>query len=81
MSKKKKMKATPGEGEVRALAEEYGVELTSWADASMIRLGVNGYEHVEKEGPLGATWEAQYRDLFASELFLSESSYTALTAA
>lgn len=69
----------PNGDEVRALAEKYGVEITSWADAPMVRLGVNGYEHVEKEGPLGATWEAQYRDLLASELFLSESSYAALT--
>lgn len=69
----------PGEAEVRALAEQYGVTITSWAQAPMIRLGTDGYEHVETEGVLGTTWDAQYRELLASDLFLSESSYEALT--
>ena len=42
----------PGEGEVRALAEEYGVEITSWADASMIRLPLRCMAHREQEAIL-----------------------------
>lgn len=69
----------PGEDEVRALAEEYGVTITSWEQAPMIRLGTDGWEHVEKEGPMGTTWDAEYRELLASNLFLPESGYNALT--
>lgn len=69
----------PQEDEVRALAEAYGVTITSWTQASMIRLGVDGWEHVEKKGPVGTTWDAEYQELLASEMFLPESAYNALT--
>ena len=69
----------PSEQEVRALAGEYGVTITSWTEVPMARLAVDGYAHVEKEGPMGVTWEKQYREVLCSDLFLSESSYNALT--
>ena len=69
----------PGEAEVRQLAEEYKVNITSYAEAPMIRLAVDGMEHVETEGKLGITWEAVYREQLQSALFLSESGYRALT--
>lgn len=69
----------PGEDEVRALAEEYGVTITSWAEAPMLRLGVDGWESVEEDGAMGTTWHAEYRELLASQLFLPESGYNALT--
>ena len=69
----------PSEKEVRALAAEYGVTITSWAEVPMARLAVDGYAHVEKEGPMGTTWEKQYKEVLCSDLFLSESSYNALT--
>lgn len=69
----------PGEEEVRALAGEYGVTVTSWTEVPMARLAVDGYAHVEKEGPMGVTWEAEYREVLCSELFLSESAYRSLT--
>ena len=69
----------PSEQEVRALAGEYGVTITSWTEVPMARLAVDGYAHVEKEGPMGVTWEKQYREALCSDLFLSESSYNALT--
>ncbi len=69
----------PGEDEVRALAEDYGVTITSWAEAPMLRLGVDGWEHVEEDGPMGVTWHEEYRELMQSDLFLSESGYNALT--
>ena len=69
----------PSEQDVRALADQYGVKITSWAEVPMARLAVDGYTHVEKEGPMGVTWEEQYREVLCSDLFLSESSYNALT--
>ncbi|HIX90378.1 MAG TPA: ABC transporter permease [Candidatus Agathobaculum pullicola] len=69
----------PREGEVRALAEQYGVTITSWAQAPMIRLAVDGNRHVETEGPLGTTWENVYYAQAKSDLFLSESAYNTLT--
>ena len=42
-------------------------------------LAVDGYDHVETQGPVGVTWESQYREILCSELVLSQSAYTALT--
>ena len=69
----------PSEQEVRAMAQEYGVTITSWTEIPMARLAVDGYEHVETQGPVGITWEEKYREVLCSDLFLSESSYNALT--
>lgn len=69
----------PAESEVHRLAEQYGVTITDWYSIPMIRLGVDGTEHVETQTSLGITWEPIYTTLLQSELFLSESSYTALT--
>ena len=69
----------PSEQEVRALAGEYGVTITSWAEVPMAILAVDGYAHIEKEGPMGVTWEKQYKEVLSSDLFLSESAYNALT--
>ena len=71
--------SVPREEEVRQLAEEYGVNITSYAEAPMIRLAVDGTYHVETEGKLGTTWQAEYLEQLQSELFLSESSYRSLT--
>lgn len=69
----------PTKQEVQALAEGYGVAITSWAQIPMARLTVDGFAHVETEGPVGVTWEREYREVLCSELFLSQSAYTALT--
>ncbi len=69
----------PQEGEVRALAEEYNVSITSWAQAPMARLAVDGTRQVETEESLGTTWESVYYEQAKSDLFLSESAYNALT--
>lgn len=69
----------PRESEVRQLAEKYGVNITSYAEAPMIRLAVDGNQHVETEGKLGTTWRAEYREQLKSALFLSESGYQLLT--
>nr|WP_325232271.1 ABC transporter permease [uncultured Oscillibacter sp.] len=69
----------PLEEEVRALAEAYGVTITDFAAVPMIRLAVDGDDHVEEEGPMGTTWRAEYKEIMNSELFLSASGYEALT--
>ncbi len=69
----------PSEAEVRSLAAEYGVSITTWAEAPMLRLGVDGWEHVEEDGPMGVTWHEEYREQMQSDLFLSESGWNALT--
>lgn len=69
----------PREAELRQLAEEYGVNITSYAEAPMIRLAVDGTYHVETEGKLGTTWREEYREQLQSALFLSESGYQLLT--
>ena len=69
----------PKEIELRQLAAECGVNITSYTEAPMIRLAVDGYQHVETEGKLGTTWREEYQERLQSALFLSESSYRALT--
>ena len=69
----------PQEDEVRSLAEEYGVTITSWTQAPMARLAVDGTRQVETEGTLGTVWENVYYEQAKSDLFLSESAYSALT--
>ena len=69
----------PLEAEVRALAEEYGVSVTDFASAPMLRLAVDGRVHIEEEGPMGTTWREEYQEVMSSELFLSASGYEALT--
>lgn len=69
----------PLEAEVRALAGEYGVSVTDFAAAPMLRLAVDGKDHIEEEGPMGTTWREEYQEVMSSELFLSASGYEALT--
>ena len=69
----------PLEEEVRAMAEEYGVTITDFAAVPMIRLTVDGNDLVEEDGPFGTVWHREYREVLASQLFLSASGYEALT--
>ena len=69
----------PLEDEVRKMAEAHGVTVTDFSSAPMIRLAVDGDDHIEEEGPLGATWHEEYVEVMYSELFLSASGYEALT--
>lgn len=69
----------PLEAEVLALAEEYGVTVTDFAAAPMIRLAVDGNDHIEEEGPMGTTWRKEYLEVESSALFLPASGYEALT--
>ena len=69
----------PEKTQVEQLADEYSVALTSWAEAPMARLAVDGSYQVEEEGPLGTTWRSVYAQQAQSVLVLSESGYRALT--
>ncbi len=68
----------PQRDEVEALAEEYGVVLTSWTQQPMARLGRDGISVIETEGPMGITYTEEYQELLGSNLFLSESAWNAL---
>lgn len=67
------------ESDIRAMAEEEGVAITSYVAQPMAVLGVDGTEMVEEEGPLGTTYQDVYREMVVSGQFLSESAYNALT--
>ena len=69
----------PQEQEVCALAEDYSVTITDFAAAPMVRLAVDGDNHIEEDGPMGVTWRKEYEEVMSSELFLSASGYEALT--
>ena len=69
----------PLEDEVRKMAEAHGVTVTDFAAVPMVRLAVDGDDHIEEEGPMGTTWHAEYKEVMNSELFLSASGYEALT--
>lgn len=69
----------PQQAEVEALAAGYGVTLTGWAEGEGATLGVDGTVSVEEEGPLGATWRPEYREVVEGRLFMPESAYNALT--
>lgn len=69
----------PDKAEVENLAVQKNVALTSWASQEGAVLGVDGMEINETNGALGTTYTKEYRELMASEVFLSASAYTALT--
>ncbi len=65
--------------EIERLAKEENVQITSWTQAQMAELGVDGTTQVEHETALGTTYETLYVEMLASTGFLSESAYKALT--
>lgn len=70
----------PDETEIRSMAEEMGVTITSYVSVPGAILGVDGQKYVEKsEGVMGTTYDYSYTELLDSDTFLSESAYNALT--
>lgn len=69
----------PEEDEIRQLAEKMNVTITKYNSVPAAALGVDGEEHVEKQGTMGTTYEKVYREVLNSDIFISESSYNALT--
>ena len=67
------------EADVRQMAKEEDVTITSWSEAQGAELGVDGWTSIETETAFGTTYENQYVQMLASEIFLSERAYTALT--
>lgn len=66
------------EAEIRQMAEQNGVAITSYTAQPRAVLGVDGKAHIESEGRFGITYTTEYRELLASDSFLSESAYNAL---
>ena len=70
----------PEQEEVKSLAAEYGVELTSWAEVGAATLGGDGTVSVEQDnGALGTTYTTEYREVASGATFFSESAWNALT--
>lgn len=69
----------PLEDEVRQMAQEEGVTLTSWTQAPVATLGVDGEKQIETEGVMGVTWHTEYREVLECNSFLSESAWNQLT--
>lgn len=67
------------EDDIRALADQYGVTITSYSEAPMARLVVDGTHSVEKDTAVGTTYDVVYEEKEQSNLFLSESGYYALS--
>ena len=70
----------PEQAEVEALAEEYGVDITSWQQVGGATLGGDGTVSVEQDnGALGTTYTTEYREVASGATFFSESAWNALT--
>jgi len=65
--------------EVEQLAAQYDVEITRYAQAPLLRLGIDGYDAIETETALGVKVREEYLELKNSELFLSAGDYSRLT--
>lgn len=66
--------------EVETLAQEYGVEITSWAQVEAASLGGDGTVSIERNnGVLGVAYTTEYREIASGGTFFSESAWNALT--
>ncbi|OUN36545.1 ABC transporter permease [Faecalibacterium sp. An77] len=69
-----------GRQEVETLAQEYSVEITSWAQVEAASLGGDGTVSIERNnGVLGVTYTTEYREIASGGTFFSESAWNALT--
>lgn len=70
----------PEQNEVKSLAAEYGVELTSWAKVGAAILGSDGTISIEQDnGALGTTYTTEYQEIASGATFFSESAWNTLT--
>ena len=70
----------PEQAQVETLAEEYGVDITSWQQVGAATLGGDGTVSVEQDnGALGTTYTTEYREVASGATFFSESAWNALT--
>lgn len=70
----------PNQDEVKSLAADYGVELTSWAQVTTATLGCDGIISIEQNnGAMGTTYVTEYRKIASGASFFSESAWNTLT--
>lgn len=70
----------PNQDEVKSLAADYGVELTSWAQVTTATLGCDGIISIEQNnGAMGTTYVTEYREIASGASFFSESAWNTLT--
>lgn len=71
----------PGQNEVQSMAEEYGAEITSWAEVTSATLGGDGTISIEQDnGALGTIYTTEYREVASGATFFSESAWNTLTS-
>lgn len=70
----------PKKSEVEALAADYEVDITSWAQVNAAILGSDGTVSIEQDnGALGTTYTKEYRKIASGATFFSESAWNTLT--
>ncbi len=70
----------PEQDEVRSLAAEYDVDITSWQQVGAATLGGDGTVSIEQDnGALGTTYTSEYREIASGATFFSERAWNALT--
>lgn len=70
----------PKKSEVEALAADYEVDITSWAQVNAAVLGSDGTVSIEQDnGALGTTYTKDYRKIASGATFFSESAWNTLT--
>lgn len=70
----------PNQDEVKSLAADYSVELTSWAQVTTATLGCDGIISIEQNnGAMGTTYVTEYREIASGASFFSESAWNTLT--
>lgn len=70
----------PNQDDVKSLAAEYGVKLTSWAEVTAATLGCDGTISIEQSNSaMGTTYTTEYREIASGASFFSESAWNALT--
>lgn len=70
----------PKKSKVEALAADYEVDITSWAQVNAAILGSDGTVSIEQDnGALGTTYTKEYRKIASGATFFSESAWNTLT--
>lgn len=69
----------PSQKEIRRMAEDRGVTLTRYAEATGSVLAVDGMAHIEENTKVGTVYHKEYREVLCSDVFLSETDYQRLT--
>lgn len=65
--------------DIEAIAAEYGVKTTDYAEMPSASLAIDGEKYIETEGPMGTTYTEEYTKTLRESRFFSVSAWNALT--